>query len=342
MAASQRTKAVRSDHDHGFAAHNPTSGSPLSLRLSHPLLPVKEWIEKLKASKKLDESEVQKLCDLAKPLFDKEANVEPVPLPCTIVGDIHGQWYDLQEVFELAGWPPETHFVFLGDYVDRGYFSVECVSLVVALKIAYPDKVHLIRGNHESRQITQVYGFYDECLRKYGTPTVWKYFVELFDLIPLGILVDDSMFCVHGGLSPAVTTLDGIDKLDRRQEVPHEGPICDLIWSDPDDRVGWGVSPRGAGYTFGEGITLEWSSTNNVSLTVRAHQLMMEGFKWTHKDKLLTLFSAPNYSYRCGNRAAIMKVTGTSKDEVEVIAFDAATRPNDGPTMGRRTPDYFL
>lgn len=93
-----------------------------------------------------------------------------------------------------------------------------------------------------------------------------RYYVELFDLLPLGILIDNSMFCVHGGLSPAVTTLDGIDSLDRRQEVPHEGPICDLIWSDPDDRVGWGVSPRGAGYTFGEGITLEWSHSNNLSL----------------------------------------------------------------------------
>jgi len=108
-----------------------------------------------------------------------------------------------------------------------------------------------LRGNHESRQITQVYGFYDECLRKYGNPNVWKYFTELFDYLPLTALVDGQIFCLHGGLSPSIDTLDHIRALDRLQEVPHEGPMCDLLWSDPDDRGGWGISPRGAGYTFG-------------------------------------------------------------------------------------------
>jgi len=226
--------------------------------------------------------------------------------------------------------------------VDRGYFSVESVCLVVALKVRYPNRVYLIRGNHESRQITQVYGFYDECLRKYSTPNVWKYFTDLFDFMPLTVLVDDKIFCVHGGLSPALKTLDDIRNLDRVQEVPHDGPICDLIWSDPDDRVGWGVSPRGAGWTFGQGKTEEWNHNNGLILTARAHQLVMEGYQWTHDNKLITLFSAPNYSYRCGNQAAIMQVPECTLDKLNVIVFDAAVRPNDGPTMGRRTPDYFL
>ena len=100
----------------------------------------------------------------------------------------------------------------------------------------------------------QVYGFYDECLRKYGNANVWKYFTDLFDYLPLTALVDGQIFCLHGGLSPSIDTLDHIRALDRLQEVPHEGPMCDLLWSDPDDRGGWGISPRGAGYTFGQVI----------------------------------------------------------------------------------------
>lgn len=140
----------------------------------------------------------------------------------------------------------------MGDYVDRGYYSVETVTLLVALKVRYRERITILRGNHESRQITQVYGFYDECLRKYGNPNVWKYFTDLFDYLPLTALVDGQIFCLHGGLSPSIDTLDHIRALDRLQEVPHEGPMCDLLWSDPDDRGGWGISPRGAGYTFGQ------------------------------------------------------------------------------------------
>jgi len=303
---------------------------------------IDQWMEKLKKCQKIDEADVKTLCDQAKVILEKEQNVHPVSTPTTFVGDVHGQWYDMMEVFKIVGYPPETCFLFLGDYVDRGYYSVESVSLVVALKVRYPDKVYLIRGSHESRQITQVYGFYDECLRKYSTPNVWKYFTDLFDYLPLTVLVDNKIFCVHGGLSPGIDTLDDIRALDRVKEVPHDGAVCDLIWSDPDDRAGWGVSPRGAGYTFGQSITEKWNHTNGLILTARAHQLVMEGYQWTHDNKLITLFSAPNYSYRCGNRAAIMKVPEAAIDKLQVKVFDAASRPTDGPTMGRRTPDYFL
>jgi diadenosine tetraphosphatase ApaH/serine/threonine PP2A family protein phosphatase len=134
----------------------------------------------------------------------------------------------------------------------NSYHSVETVSLLVALKVRYRDRITILRGNHESRQITQVYGFYDECLRKYGAPDVWRHFTDLFDYLPLTGLVEGKIFCLHGGLSPTMDTLDHIRALDRVQEVPHEGPMCDLLWSDPDDRGGWGISPRGAGYTFGQ------------------------------------------------------------------------------------------
>jgi len=159
----------------------------------------------------------------------------------------------------------------MGDYVDRGYYSVETVTLLVALKVRYRDRITILRGNHESRQITQVYGFYDECLRKYGNANVWKVFTELFDYLPLTAVVEGQIFCLHGGLSPSIDTLDQIRQLDRIQEMPQEGPMCDLLWSDPDDRCGWGISPRGAGYSFGQDISEQFNHANNLSRIARAH-----------------------------------------------------------------------
>jgi serine/threonine-protein phosphatase 2A catalytic subunit len=158
--------------------------------------------------------------------------VQPVRCPVTICGDIHGQIHDLIELFKIGGQCPETNYLFMGDYVDRGYYSVETVSLLLSLKTRYPQRIHLLRGNHESRQITQVYGFYDECLRKYGTGVVWKMFTDLFDYLPLTAVVEDQIFCLHGGLSPSIDSLDHIRQIDRVQEVPHDGAMCDLLWSD--------------------------------------------------------------------------------------------------------------
>uniref|UniRef100_H2Y8E0 protein-serine/threonine phosphatase n=1 Tax=Ciona savignyi TaxID=51511 RepID=H2Y8E0_CIOSA len=195
------------------------------------------------------------------------------------------------------------------------------------------------RGNHESRQITQVYGFYDECLRKYGNANVWKYFTDLFDYLPLTALVDSQIFCLHGGLSPSIDSLDHIRALDRLQEVPHEGPMCDLLWSDPDDRGGWGISPRGAGYTFGQDISETFNHHNHLTLISRAHQLVMEGYNWCHDRNVVTIFSAPNYCYRCGNQAALMELDDTLR--YSFLQFDPAPRRGE-PHVTRRTPDYFL
>ncbi|XP_041274708.1 serine/threonine-protein phosphatase 4 catalytic subunit-like, partial [Onychostruthus taczanowskii] len=189
----------------------------------------------------------------------------------------------------------------MGDFVDRGFYSVETFLLLLALKVRYPDRITLIRGNHESRQITQVYGFYDECLRKYGSVTVWRYCTEIFDYLSLSAIIDGKIFCVHGGLSPSIQTLDQIRTIDRKQEVPHDGPMCDLLWSDPEDTTGWGVSPRGAGYLFGSDVVAQFNAANEVSMICRAHQLVMEGYKWHFGETVLTVWSAPNYCYRYAN-----------------------------------------
>eukprot|EP01096_Ripella_sp_DP13-Kostka_P013226 TRINITY_DN5692_c2_g1_i1.p1 TRINITY_DN5692_c2_g1~~TRINITY_DN5692_c2_g1_i1.p1 ORF type:complete len:344 (-),score=132.42 TRINITY_DN5692_c2_g1_i1:341-1264(-) len=298
------------------------------------------WIEQLNKLEKLSEKDVELLCEKAKEILMGESNVQPVKSPVTVCGDVHGQFHDLQELFKIGGNLPDTNYLFMGDYVDRGYYSVETVSLLISLKVRYPDRLTILRGNHESRQITQVYGFYDECLRKYHTPNVWKCFTDLFDYLPLTALIENKIFCLHGGLSPSIDTLDHIRTFDRVQEVPHEGPMCDLLWSDPDERSGWGLSPRGAGYTFGQDISEQFNRNNGLDLVARAHQLVIEGYNWAHEQTVVTIFSAPNYCYRCGNQAAVMELD--EKMNRNFVQFEESPTRMGEPQVTRKTPDFFL
>ncbi|EDU42183.1 serine/threonine-protein phosphatase 4 catalytic subunit [Pyrenophora tritici-repentis Pt-1C-BFP] len=351
-------------------------------------------IQQLRACRPIPENQVRELCYKARELLIEEGNVVGVDAPVT--------FHDLMELFRVGGDVPDTNYLFMGDFVDRGFYSLESFLLLLCLKVRYPDRITLIRGNHESRQITTVYGFYDECLRKYGSANVWRYCCEVFDYLALGALVQgaatslqptdgpiadssnaDSMpdidqdieietlnangeimyryarnsdsqssaasqvsanmgssspvaptpgrvgpagtgatssangssrndtgaiLCVHGGLSPLVDSVDKIRLLDRKQEVPHEGAMCDLLWSDPDEIDGWGLSPRGAGFLFGADIVKTFNHKNDLSLIARAHQLVMEGFKEMFDSTIVTVWSAPNYCYRCGNVAAILEL----------------------------------
>eukprot|EP01006_Ploeotia_vitrea_P064087 TRINITY_DN86935_c0_g1_i1.p1 TRINITY_DN86935_c0_g1~~TRINITY_DN86935_c0_g1_i1.p1 ORF type:complete len:326 (+),score=35.61 TRINITY_DN86935_c0_g1_i1:66-980(+) len=288
----------------------------------------------------IKESEVKTLCFKAREILLEEGNVQKIYAPVTICGDIHGQFYDLKELFEVGGDVPKTNYLFMGDFVDRGFYSVETFLLLLALKVRYPDRITLIRGNHESRQITQVYGFYDECLRKYGSVNVWRYCTEIFDYLSLSALIEDRVFCVHGGLSPAINTLDQIRTIDRKQEVPHDGAMCDLLWSDPEDIDGWGLSPRGAGYLFGGDVVKQFNSANNLELICRAHQLVMEGYKRMFGDTLVTVWSAPNYCYRCGNVAAILQMDDKLTRDFRI--FNAAPQEARGIPAKKPAPDYFL
>ncbi|KAI9011414.1 putative serine/threonine protein phosphatase 4 catalytic subunit [Gaertneriomyces semiglobifer] len=297
-------------------------------------------IEQLRRCEILTESEVKELCNKAREILIEESNVQRVDAPVTICGDIHGQFYDLKELFNRGGECPERNYLFMGDFVDRGFYSVETFLLLLALKVRYPDRITLIRGNHESRQITQVYGFYDECLRKYGSVNVWRYCCEIFDYLSLSAIIDDEIFCVHGGLSPAINTLDQIRVIDRKQEVPHDGAMCDLLWSDPDDITGWGLSPRGAGYLFGGDVVGAFVHANNLQLIARAHQLVMEGYKLMFNGTIVTVWSAPNYCYRCGNVAAILELDEQLNKNYKI--FEAAQQEARGVPARKPAPEYFL
>jgi len=281
----------------------------------------------------LPEAAVRRLCDTAQDILVEESNIPNVDCPVTVVGDLHGQFRDLLEIFKTMGRAPETNYVFLGDYVDRGSQSVETIQLLVALKVRYPSRVTLLRGNHESRQITQVYGFYDEVLFKYCNANVWAWFTELFDYLPLGCLVDGKVFCTHGGLSPSLDTLDDIRQLDRVQEIPHDGPICDLLWSDPVEASGWGMSSRGAGYLFGPDVSEKFNYENGLQMMCRAHQLVLPGYSWMHNQQVVTVFSAPNYCGRVGNQGAVMTI-----DEKMAVDFHQFSSCEGLPDEGMAKP----
>ena len=171
-------------------------------------LNVDVYISILKRKELLSSSQLKDLVGQSKEIFMSEPNMVQVPAPVTVVGDIHGQFYDLLEIFKVTGEPPFTNLLFLGDYVDRGVHSIECLCLILSLKVKFKEQVTVLRGNHESRDINKIYGFYEECFKKYGTEEVWKLFTDLFTYIPLCGLVQSKIFCLHGGLSPGLQTLE--------------------------------------------------------------------------------------------------------------------------------------
>ena len=299
-----------------------------------------KWLETLKQCKCLTEHDLKILCDKVRELLCEESNVQPISVPVIVCGDIHGQFFDLMNLFEKGGDLPDKKYLFLGDYVDRGYNSVETLEYLLCLKLKYQGRITLLRGNHESRQICYSYGFYEEITRKYGNANPWRYFNDLFDYLPISALIEGKIFCVHGGLSPLISTVDQIRLINRKQEIPHEGAFCDLMWSDPDDIEAWVISTRGAGYIFGWKVVNEFNRINDLNLICRAHQLVNEGFKYWFKEKnLVTVWSAPNYCYRCGNKASILKLGQKMEKEFEL--FDVNEKSDKVPQPKTLVP-YFL
>lgn len=256
----------------------------------------------------LTEQEVRGLCIKAREAFMSQPILLELEAPLKICGDVHGQYYDLLRVFEYGGFPPDANYLFLGDYVDRGKQSLETICLLLAYKIKYPQNFYLLRGNHESASINRIYGFYDECKRRYNIK-LWKTFTDCFNCLPVAALIDDRILCMHGGLSPELSNMEQIRTIMRPMDVPESGLVCDLLWSDPDKEVqGWGENERGVSFTFGSEIVSNFLRKHELDLICRAHQVVEDGYEFFAKRQLVTLFSAPNYCGEFDNAAALMNI----------------------------------
>ena len=268
----------------------------------------------------LSEEEIKFLCSESKNIFLKQ----PILLelgPClNICGDIHGQFYDLLQLFELGGYPPEKNYLFLGDYVDRGKQSIETICLLLTYKIKYPENFFLLRGNHECSSVNRIYGFCDECKRRYSIK-LWKNFIDCFNCLPIAAVIEDTIFCCHGGLSPDLIFVNQIKNIIRPTDVPEYGMLCDILWSDPDNDAEdyFGYNERGISVTFSKKLLQRFLSDNNLELLCRAHQVVEEGYEFFGNNSCVTVFSAPNYCGMFDNSGAMMVVDENLKCSFNII-----------------------
>ena len=267
----------------------------------------------------LKEEEIKFLIDKSLQILKEQKMLVDLEAPIHVCGDIHGQYYDLLRIFEHCGYPGEYNYLFLGDYVDRGKQSLETICLLLCYKIKFPNKVTLLRGNHESSVTNRIYGFYDECKRRYNV-RIWRSFTDLFNFLPVAALIDEKIFCMHGGLSPELKNLQNIENISRPTEIPDTGLLCDLLWSDPEkDILDYDENDRGVSVVFGEKVVEDFNKKNDLDLIIRAHQVVDEGYEFFAKRQLITIFSAPNYCGEFDNSAGIMIIDESLTCSLKVL-----------------------
>jgi serine/threonine-protein phosphatase PP1 catalytic subunit len=241
--------------------------------------------------------------------------------PLVICGDVHGQFYDLLSFMKTGGIPPATNYLFLGDYVDRGKNSIEVMAYLLALKVKYPKNLWLLRGNHETRDISRQYGFFEECTLRYHQ-SLWDKFNDVFLWLPIVAVISGRIFCVHGGISPELTSLNQIAQLRRPLDIPAHGLLSDLLWSDPSlESDEWRESARGTSYTYGESAVDDFIRANDFDLICRAHQVVKNGYEFPFypNRSVLTVFSAPGYCEGFPNKGAVLKVGEKLQCDFSVI-----------------------
>lgn len=275
----------------------------------------------------LKNNEITAICQAAREVFLSQPTLIELSPPVKIVGDVHGQYSDLIRLFEMCGFPPQANYLFLGDYVDRGKQSLETILLLLCYKVKYPENFFLLRGNHECANVTRVYGFYDECKRRCNIK-IWKTFIDVFNCLPIAAVVASKIFCVHGGLSPSLHSMDDIKRIQRPTDVPDYGLLNDLLWSDPSDNaVDWEDNERGVSYCFGKSVINDFLVRYDMDLICRAHMVVEDGYEFWNDRTLVTVFSAPNYCGEFDNYGACMSVS-----EDLLCAFELL-KPLDGPAL---------
>jgi len=286
---------------------------------------------------RLEEDAALAIINQGSDVLRQEETMLYIEAPVTVCGDIHGHFFDLMKLFEVGGDPAKTNYLFLGDYVDRGYYSIECVLYLWALKILYPNTLHLLRGNHECRHLTEYFTFKQECSIKYSD-NIYEACMKGFDCLPLAALMNEQFLCVHGGLSPELHTLEDIKKLDRFKEPPAFGPMCDLLWSDPLEEFGNELSNehfshntvRGCSYFYSYPAVCEFLHNNSLLSMIRAHEAQDAGYRMYKKSSstgfpsLITIFSAPNYLDVYNNKAAVLKY---ENNVMNIRQFNASSHP---------------
>ncbi|KAG5468168.1 hypothetical protein LSCM1_02144 [Leishmania martiniquensis] len=254
----------------------------------------------------LKEDIIRLILRRVRPILMSQPMLVRTEAPVNVCGDIHGQITDLVEIFKAGGLPPDSRYLFLGDYVDRGKYGTEVITVLLGLKVLYPKRMYVLRGNHETDSICRIYGFFDEVKRRFNV-RLFKEFTDVFNCLPVAALIEEIALCMHGGLSPELRHLRQIEQICRPLVVPDEGLACDLLWSDPEEgSSGWQPSERGVSFTFGEDVVRRMCDSLGIDIVLRAHQVVDDGYSFFAGRRLVTIFSASNYCGEFTNSGAMM------------------------------------
>ncbi|OHS99599.1 Ser/Thr protein phosphatase [Tritrichomonas foetus] len=259
----------------------------------------------------IPEETITELCSNAITILKSKPTLLEIPAPIYIVGDLHGNLQDLLRIFIYSRTPPLTRFLFLGDYVDRGTFSVEICTLLFALLCAYPTHIYLLRGNHEFEHVNQNYGFQAEVREQYGNLDLYNAINSVFTYLPYVAIVNQTIFCVHGGISPQISSLKMLQRIKKPIiQYDKDDIVCDLVWSDPSiDTPDFLRSNRGSGVTFGYNSIKEFFKNTKMKHIIRAHQCVALGIERFDGDNVYTVFSCSNYVDSNGNKCGLIFVT---------------------------------
>lgn len=262
---------------------------------------------------------ILQLLEEVKGVFAREPVMLDIEGPVIVVGDLHGHILDLYRIMRKFDAPPSTKFLFLGDIVDRGDFSLETITLVFMLKLLYPDSVYIIRGNHEFKNTAEFGGFRSELEAVYPKSTVFQAFIDTFSMLPIAAKMG-RVLCIHGGISPDFESLDQLNAIRKPIKTYDDPILCGIFWSDPTFTTRWFVpSRRGTGFLFGESVFADFLRNNDLQMVVRGHECIMKGYEFAFNKKLVTVFSASNYCGKTNNPSGVLRVSDNGS--VSAITF---------------------